>query len=105
MARLSANHLAKIFGVHIHKRSRGKLYSVLDQIDHGHHVLRFYCKNLIGRMYEKFSTFLRLEICVNRVKGLGLNKGLENLSPLRDKLTSAADRFATLEAESFERAC
>jgi hypothetical protein len=50
-------------------------------------------------MYEKFSTFLRLEICVNRVKDLGLNKGLENLPALRDKLTAAADRFATLEAE------
>ena len=25
----------------------------------GHHVLRIYCKNLVGRMYEKFSTFLR----------------------------------------------
>ena len=100
LARLSANHLAKIFAVRITKRSRGKLYSVLDQIDHGHHVLRFYCKNLIGRMYEKFSTFLRLEICVNRVKDLGLNKGLENLSALHNKLTSATDRFTTLEAES-----
>jgi hypothetical protein len=27
-------------------------------------------------MYEKFSTFLRVEVCVNRMKDPGLNKGL-----------------------------
>jgi hypothetical protein len=27
-------------------------------------------------LYEKFSTFLRMVICVNRLKDLGLNKGL-----------------------------
>jgi hypothetical protein len=57
----------------------GKLYSLLDKLDHGHHVLRVYCKGLVGRMYEKFSTFLRLEICVNRLKDLGLKRGLDNL--------------------------
>jgi hypothetical protein len=31
----------------------------------------------VGRIYEKFSTFLRVEVCVNRVKDLGLNKGIE----------------------------
>jgi hypothetical protein len=37
-------------------------------------------------MDKKFVTFLRLEICVNRLKDLGLNKGLENLNALRQKL-------------------
>jgi hypothetical protein len=65
------------------KRLRGKLYSVVEKLDYGHHVMRIYCKNLVGRMYEKFSTFLRVEVCVNRMKDLGLNKGLENLGSLR----------------------
>jgi hypothetical protein len=51
-------------------------------------------------MYEKFSTFLRLEICVNRMQDLGLKKGLENLPALRDQLIAATDRVATFEAES-----
>ncbi len=42
--------------------------------------LRIYCKNLVGRLYEKFSTFLRVEVCVNRMKDLGLNNGVENLA-------------------------
>ena len=98
--RLAADKVAYIFGVRLAKRLRGKLYSVLEKLDHGHHVLRIYCKNLVGRMYEKFSTFLRVEVCVNRMKDLGLNKGLENLGRLRQRLVDMTDRFAGFEAQS-----
>jgi hypothetical protein len=50
-------------------------------------------------MYEKFSTYLRLEICVNRLKDLGLNKGLENLDALRKNLVAATDRLAEFQSE------
>jgi hypothetical protein len=50
-------------------------------------------------MYEKFATFLRVEICVNRLQDLGLNKGLENLNALRRKLVAVTDRMAGFEAE------
>jgi hypothetical protein len=98
--RLAADKIAQIFGVRKHKRIRGKLHSLLEKLDHGHHVLRIYCKNLVGRMYEKFSTFLRVEVCVNQMKDLGLNKGLKNLEPLRRKLLAITDRFAGFEAQS-----
>ena len=98
--RLAADKVAYIFGVRITKRLRGKLYSVLEKLDHGHRVLRIYCKNLVGRMYEKFSTFLRVEVCVNRMKDLGLNKGLKNLECLRQRLAAMTDRFAGFEAQS-----
>jgi len=98
--RLAADKVAYIFGVRVTKRLRGKLHSVLEKLDHGHHVMRIYCKNLVGRMYEKFSTFLRVEVCVNRMKDLGLNKGLENLERLRRKLADITGRFAGFEAQS-----
>jgi hypothetical protein len=98
--RLAADKVAQIFGVRVTRRMRGQLYSLLDKLDHGHHVLRVYCKGLVGRMYEKFSTFLRLEICVNRLKDLGLKKGLDNLEAVRQRLISVTDRFASFEAES-----
>ena len=62
--------------------------------------MRVYCKKLVIRMYEKFSTFLRIEVCVNRVKDLGLNKGLENLERLRHKLIGITDRYAEFEGQS-----
>ena len=99
LLRLTADQITRIFGVRKHKRIRGKLQSQLEKLDHGHHVLRVYCKSLVSRMYEKFATFLRLEICVNRMKDLGLNKGLDNLPALREKLVAATDRLAGLEGE------
>src|SRR5439155_1151842 len=96
---LTADKIAQLFGVRKHKRLRGKLHSMLERLDHGHHVLRIYCKSLVARLYEKFSTFLRLEICVNRLKDLGLNKGLKNLDALRKKLLEVTDRLAGIEGE------
>lgn len=96
---LTADKIAQIFGVRKHKRLRGKLHSMLEKLDHGHHVLRVYCKSLVARLYEKFSTFLRLEICVNRLKDLDLNKGLQNLDALRKKLVAATARLAGIEGE------
>ncbi|MGH9386885.1 MAG: hypothetical protein ACRD2N_21650 [Vicinamibacterales bacterium] len=97
--RLTADVITQIFGVRKHQRLRGKLHTMLEQLDHGHHVLRIYCKSLVARMYEKFGTFLRIEVCVNRLKDLGLNKGLEHLPALRQKLLVVTDRLAGFEAE------
>jgi hypothetical protein len=96
---LTADKITQIFGVRKHKRMRGKLHSMLEKIDHGHHVLRIYCQSMVARLYEKFSTFLRMEICVNRLKDLGLNKGLENLDALRKKLVPATDRLADFHGQ------
>ena len=97
--RLTADVITQIFGVRKHRRLRGKLHTMLEKLDHGHHVLRIYCKSLVGRMYEKFGTFLRVEVCVNRLKDLGLNKGLEQLPALREKLIAVTDRLAGVEAD------
>lgn len=98
--RLTADKVAHIFGIRINRRIKGKVYSMLEKLDHGHHVMRAYCRKLVGRMYEKFSSFLRVEVCVNRMKDIGLNKGLENLRPLRQKVVAITDRFANFEAVS-----
>jgi len=97
--RLTADVVVQIFGVRKHKRLRGKLHTMLEKLDHGHHVLRVYCKGLVGRIYEKFGTFLRVEVCVNRLKDLGLNKGLDNLPALRRTLMAVTDRLATAHAD------
>jgi hypothetical protein len=41
-----------------------------------------------------------VEVCVNRMKDLGLNKGLKNLECLRQKLVDITDRFTGFEAQS-----
>jgi hypothetical protein len=83
LLRLSADRISQVFGWRLHKRIGGKLTSVLERTEHGHHVLRAYAKNAVMRMYEKFSTFLRLEALSNNLKDFGLNKGLDNLDQVR----------------------
>jgi hypothetical protein len=51
-------------------------------------------------MYEKFTTFLRLEALSNNLKDFGLKKSLDNLEAVREKLAAATDRFAAFEAEA-----
>lgn len=52
------------------------------------------------RMYEKFTTFLRLEALSNNLKDFGLRKSLDNLEIIRKTLAAVTDRFAAFEAEA-----
>jgi hypothetical protein len=97
--RLTANKISQIFGVRLNKRLHGKLVTVVDQIEHGHHVFRAYWKNALLRQYEKFSTFLRNELCSNNLRDFGLRKGLDHLDAVRQKFLEITDRFADFQAQ------
>jgi hypothetical protein len=84
--RLTADRLSQMFGFRLHERLPGKLATVLENIDHGHHGLRTCGKNAVLRRYEKFSTFLRLEVLRNNRKDFGRKKSLENLETVRQAL-------------------
>jgi hypothetical protein len=100
LLRLTADKVSNVFGFRLHKRLRGKLQIVLEKIDHGHHVLRACAKNAVLRMYEKFSTFLRIEALSNNLKDFGLKKSLDELDAVRQKLAAVTDRFAAFEADA-----
>src|SRR5207245_1704013 len=100
--RLTADKLSEMFGFRLHKRMPGKLATVLERIDHGHHVLRACAKNAVLRMYEKFSIFLRLEVLSNNLKDFGLKKSLDNLETVRQTLATVTDHFANFEAQALD---
>jgi hypothetical protein len=97
--RLTAHKISEIFGVRLTKKFRGKLSTVIDQIEHGHHVFRAYWKNAFLKQYEKFSTFLRNEICSNNLSDFGLKKSLDHLDAVRQKFQIITDRFAGCQAQ------
>jgi len=97
--RLTAHRISEIFGVRLHKKLRGKLATVIDQIEHGHHVFRAYWKNAFLKQYEKFSRFLRNELCSNNLRDFGLKKGLDHLQAVRQRFQVITDRFAAFQAE------
>jgi hypothetical protein len=97
--RLTANRISEIFGVRLTKRLPGKLATVLDQIEHGHHVFRAYWKNAFLKQYEKFARFLRNELCSNNLRDFGLKKGLDHLDAVRTRFQTITDRFAGFQAQ------
>src|SRR5947199_10505765 len=97
--RLTANRISEIFGVRLSKRLRGKLATVIDQIEYGHHVFRAYWKNAFLKQYEKFSRFLRNELCSNNLRDFGLKKGLDHLDAVRKRFQIITDRFAGFQAQ------
>ena len=51
-------------------------------------------------MYEKFSTFLRLEALSNNRRDFGLRKSLDALEAVRRTLAAVTDRCAAFEAQA-----
>jgi hypothetical protein len=98
--RLTGNRISEIFGIRLNKRLHGKLATVIDQIEHGHHVFRVYWKNSFLKQYEKFSCFLRNELCSNNLRDFGLKKGLDHLDAVRKRFQVITDRFAGFQAQS-----
>ena len=97
--RMTAHKIAEMFGVRLTRRQQGKLHSVMDQMEHGHHVFRAYWKNSFLKQYEKLLTFLRNEICCNNLANFRLKKGLDNLPAIRQRFVEITDRFAGFQAQ------
>ena len=97
--RLTANRISEIFGVRLNKRLKGKLATVIAQIEHGHHLLRAYWKHAFLKQYEKFSRFLRNELSSNNLHDFGLKKGLDHLDAVRKRFQIITDRFAGFQAQ------
>jgi len=98
--RMTANRISEIFGVRLTKKLRGKLATVIEQFEHGHHVFRVNFKNALLRQYEKFSRFLRNELLSNNLTDFGLRKGLDHLDEVRQKFQLITDRFAGFQAQT-----
>jgi hypothetical protein len=98
--RMTANRISEMFGVRLTKKLRGKLATVIEQIEHGHHVFRVNFKNALLRQYEKFSRFLRNELLSNNLNDFGLRKGLDHLDAVRQKFQAITDRFAGFQAQT-----
>jgi hypothetical protein len=97
--RMTAHKISEVFGNRVTKKMKGKLHTTLEQIEHGHHIFRAYFKHAFVKQYEKFSTFLRNEICSNNLADFGLKKGLDHLAAVREKFLAITDRFATFQAQ------
>ena len=97
--RLTSDKIAKIFGTRLSRRMHGKLATVIDRIEHGHHVFRAYFKHAFLKQYEKFTTFLRNELTSHNLADFNIGKGLDNLDTVRQRFQAITNRFAGYQAQ------
>ena len=97
---LTANKVSNMFGTRITRQFKGKLQVVLERLDQAHHTLRAYFKNSFVKQYEKFRTFLRMEVCTNNTPDIRVPKSLVNLPLIRQRSIEILDRFAGLQANA-----
>jgi hypothetical protein len=97
--RLTGDKIAAIFGTRVNRRMRGKLATIIDRVEHGHHVFRAYFKHAFLKQYEKFATYLRNELVSNNLADFHLRKGLDHLNAVRERFLTITDRFASFQAQ------
>lgn len=98
--RLTTDKISLLFGTRITKSVKGKLKTTMDKLEHGHHTLRAYWKHSFVKQYEKFSAFLRQEVCSNNLADFHLKKALENLPAIHKELAEVIERFTHFHAQT-----
>jgi len=96
--RMTGEKIWRAFGRGHRDRIKGKLQTIMDGIEHGQHVFRAYWKHAWVKQYEKFRTFLRIEVTSNNLRDFKLHKGLAYLDDVRRRLYQVVDRFAGQQA-------
>jgi hypothetical protein len=96
----TADTISHIFGHRLSRYLKGKLQTTLERIEHGRHVFRAYWKNSCLRQYEKFRTFMRLELLCNCLPDLNLKKDLFDLEEVRTTSHQILDRFAANQSRN-----
>jgi len=97
------NKLTVIFGRKITRRCRGKLQTEIEDLHLGNPVMRSYYKNGFAKHYVRDHDILRFETATNNVKeDYGINKSVENLAPLREKLQAITERYQNVQQDILE---
>ena len=83
----------------MNRRLRGKLATIIDRVEHGHHVFRAYFRHAFLKQYEKFATYLRNELVLDNLADFHLRKGLDHLRAVHERFLTITDRFASFQAQ------
>jgi hypothetical protein len=91
-----------IFGRKVSKRYRGKLQSVIEDMELPNPVLRSHYGHGFLKQYVRDHLLLRTEPATNNVNDYGVNKSVENLPELRTKLQDIIDRYLDVQQDILE---
>jgi len=96
------NKITTIFGRNITKHYRGKLQTVIEDMDLPNPVIRSHYGNGFAKQYVRDHLALRTEPATNHVTDYGVKKAVENLPQLRQKMSAITDNYLNVQQDILE---
>lgn len=96
------NKITVIFGRKITKQYRGKLQTVIEDLDLPNPVIRSHYGNGFVKQYVRDHVLLRTEPASNNVNDYGVNKAVENLPELRHRISAVIDNYHNVQQDILE---
>src|SRR5207302_7738084 len=96
------NKMTVIFGRKITKGYKGKLQTVIEDIELPNPVIRSHYGNGFIKQYVRDHLLLRTEPATNNVNDYGVKKAVENLPKVRQRLESITDNYLNVQQDILE---
>ena len=94
--------ITTIFGRKVTKQYKGKLQSVIEDLDLPNPVIRSHYGHGFAKQYVRDDRLLRTEPATNNVYDYGVNKDVKNLPHLRDRMSEIIDNYHNVQQDILE---
>jgi hypothetical protein len=94
--------ITMIFGRKVTKEYKGKLQTVIEDLDLPNPVIRSHYGHGFAKQYVRDDRLLRTEPATNNVYDYGVNKNVENLPQLRKRMSAIIDNYHDVQQDILE---
>ena len=94
--------ITMIFGRKVTKEYKGKLQTVIEDLDLPNPVIRSHYGHGFAKQYVRDDRLLRTEPATNNVYDYGVNKDVENLPRLRERMSEIVDNYHDVQQDVLE---
>lgn len=94
--------ITMIFGRKVTKEYKGKLQTVIEDLDLPNPVIRSHYGHGFAKQYVRDNRLLRTEPATNDVRDYGVNKNVENLPQLRERMSAIIDNYHNAQQDILE---
>ena len=96
------NKITTVFGRKVTKQYKGKLQSVIEDLDLPNPVIRSHYGHGFAKQYVRDDRLLRTEPATNSVYDYGVKKDVENLLQLRTRMSEIIDNYHHVQQDVLE---
>jgi hypothetical protein len=94
--------ITMIFGRRVTKEHKGKLQTVIEDLDLPNPVIRSHYAHGFAKQYVRDNRLLRTEPATNDVRDYGVNKDVQNLPQLRERMSAIIDNYHNAQQDILE---